>query len=264
MNRHLFISAIFVLLTATGCNHINSVLEETKGKSAEDICKIGHRYLQNKKYKEAALVFEQVEKNFPYSHSLAEAQLYTGISHMNAKKYEDAIVALDSFIQLYPTHKDVPYALYLLMSVYFNKLPLVDRDQEETTKSLEFLQELCIRYPNSKYCTDAKKKLEIIMNQLALQEFRIGRYYQKKRNFTAAVSRYTVVIEHYPKTNVAQEAYLRLIECYLTLNLVHEAKAVYNALSNQYKNSKWYKYATSTIQPFMDNAYNSKQVQNEK
>lgn len=249
MNKVLFISTVFILLT--GCNHTNSVLEEIKDKSAGDICKIGHRYLENKKYKDAALVFEQVEKRFPYSPRLAEAQLYTGISYINSKQYEDAISVLDSFIQLYPSHKDVPYALYLLMNIYFKQLPLVDRDQAETVKSLEFLQELCTRYPNSEYCIDAKKKLKIIWHQLALQEFRIGKYYQKKHTFTAAISRYTVIIENYPTTEIAQEAYLRLIECYLSLNLIHEAHAVYNVFSKLHKNSKWYKYATATIQPFI-------------
>lgn len=247
--HNLCLSFAIVMLFCSGCSRHGLDVKRLINKSPEELYQIGKTYSSAKKTSDAVLAFEEIEKSHPYSKYVADSQVEAGICYFKMKKYDDAVAMLDGFIQTHPTHNRVPEALYLLGCIYYDQMPIVKRDQENTMRSFEYLSELCSRYPTNKYVIDAKKKIDIILQHLALHEFRVGMYYQKHKNFPAAISRYNTIIESYPTTESAQEAYLRLIECYLSKGMNREATEVNRVLQNKHKESKWAKYATKKIPP---------------
>lgn len=238
---------LIVMLLCTGCHQQELKVKQLVNKSPEELYQIGITYANAKKPSDAVLAFEEIEKSHPYSKYVANGQVEAGICYYKLKKYDDAVAMLDGFIQTHPTHNRVPEALYLLGNVYYDQIPIVKREQENTMRSLEYFSELCSRYPSSKYVTDAKDKVKIILQQLALHEFRVGMYYQKHKNFPAAISRYNTIIESYPNTETSQEAYLRLIECYLSKGMKNEAIEVNRVLQLRHKDTKWAKYASKKV-----------------
>ena len=61
-------------------------------------------------YKHAAKEFEEVDRQHPYSVWATKAQVMAAFTYYQYNKYDDAIIALDRFIQLHPGHRDIPYA----------------------------------------------------------------------------------------------------------------------------------------------------------
>ena len=59
-------------------------------------------------YKGAAKAFEEVDRQHPYSVWAVKAQVMAAFTYYQSNKYDDAIIALDRFIQLHPGHKDAP------------------------------------------------------------------------------------------------------------------------------------------------------------
>ena len=246
----VIVLCVVCITMLSGCSKEELKVEALKNKSAEQIYDIGKQYAKKNQHIDATLAFEEVEKQYPYSEVVAEAQIAAGESYYKVKKYEEASSALESFIQINTTHEKVPYALYLLGCIYFDQMPIIQRDQENTFRALEYFQELCIRYPKSEYVKQSQDKLKTIIAQLANQEFRTGRYYQKHKNFPAAILRFNTVIETYPNTETAQEALHRLVECYVATGFIQEAKAVYKVLLTKYKNSKWTKYSNNLLKQY--------------
>ena len=236
------------MLLCTGCQQHEIDKKTLIDKSPEDLYKLGHKYALANKPADAVLAFEEIENSHPYSKYVADSQIEAGYCHYKRKKYDDAISTLETFIQVHPTHKRVPEALYLLGNIYFDQMPIVKRDQENSVRALEYFQELCSRYPTSEFVANAETKIKILLQQIAHHEFRVGMHYQKRSNFPAAIARYNTIIESYPSTMSAQEAYLRLIECYLSMGLRNEVVAVNNALQRLHKDSKWAKYANKALQ----------------
>lgn len=242
MRKYLFY--LPVILLCTGCRQHDIDIKKLPDKSPEELYKIGSK---TKKTHDAVLAFEEIEKSYPYSNFVPDSQVEIGKCYFKMKKYEDAVSALDSFVMLNPTHARVPEALYLLGCIYFAQMPIVKRDQENSVRALEYFSELKNRYPNSEFVSDAYVKMKVLYQHLALHEFRVGMYYQKHKNFPAAISRYNTIIESYPGTETAQETYLRLIECYLSMDLREEALVVNKVLQFKHKNTKWAEYATKTL-----------------
>ncbi len=191
-------------------------------------------------YKAAAKEFEEVDRQHPYSVWATKAQIMAAFTYYQANKYDDAIIALDRFIQLHPGHKDIPYAYYLKGLCFYEQISDVGRDQRITQQALDALAEVVKRYPDTPYARDARLKVELTIDHLAGKEMLVGRYYQKQQQFVGAINRYRMVIERYQTTTHVPEALHRLVECYLALGVKQEAQEAAAVLGYNFPGSDWY------------------------
>jgi len=196
--------------------------------------------LDKEDYKTAAKGFDEVERQHPYSQWATRAQLMAAYSQYQDLKYDEAIVALDRFIQLHPGSPEIDYAYYLRGLCYYEQISDVRRDQRVTEQALASLGEVVRRFPNSKYARDAALKIDLTNDHLAGKEMEIGRYYERQGMTNAAIGRFRTVIEKYQTTSHVPEALHRLTECYLSLGLIDEAKATAAVLGHNFPGSEWY------------------------
>jgi outer membrane protein assembly factor BamD len=202
-------------------------------------------YLMNNKhdYKKAAKRFEEVDRQHPYSEWARKALLMSAYAHYEGTNYDDSITAAKRYVTLHPGSPDAAYAQYLIASSYFDQIPDVTRDQQRTEKALQALDEVVRKYPNTEYAAAAKRKTEIARDQLAGKEMETARFYQKKRDYIAAINRFKVVITQYQTTRHVEEALMRLTEMYMSLGIVNEAQTAAAVLGHNFPDSQWYKEA---------------------
>ena len=100
----------------------------------------------------------------------------------------------------------------------------VSRDQDRSRNALDAFQQLIKDYPKSEYVEDAKFKVGVMEDQLAGKEMSIGRFYLNRRNYTAAINRFRVVLSDFQTTRHTEEALYRLTEAYLGLGIKDEAR----------------------------------------
>ena len=196
--------------------------------------------LAEKRYKDSAKSFEEVEREHPYSIWATKAELMSAYTLYQGNNYTDAISALDRFIQLHPGNRDIAYAYYLRALCYYEQVTDVGRDQASGEKALSSLQELIKRYPESTYARDARHKIDLVRDHLAGKELEIGRFYEKRQQYLAAINRFKVVVDKYQTTSQVPEALHRLVECYMALGIVEEARKTAAVLGYNYPRSEWY------------------------
>src|SRR3954466_3644694 len=196
--------------------------------------------LGQQEYKVAAKGFEEVDRQHPYSVWATKAQIMAAFAYYQSNKYDDAIIALDRFIQLHPGHRDIPYAYYLKGLCYYEQISDVRRDQRMTQQALDALSDVAKRFPDSVYARDARLKVELTIDHLAGKEMDIGRYYQKQQQYVGAVNRYRTVIERFQTTTHVPEALHRLVESYLAMGVKTEAKETAAVLGHNFPGSDWY------------------------
>jgi outer membrane protein assembly factor BamD len=199
-------------------------------------------------YKQAALIFDEVERQHPYSVWARRAMLMSAFSHYMAREYNEAVLSAQRFLSLHPGNKDAPYAYYLVAVSYYEQIAGVERDQKITEQALSALTELVRRYPNSPYAADARLKLDLARDHLAGKEMAVGRFYEKRRQYLAAATRFRNVIENYDTTSHVPEALHRLVEVYLALGIPEEAKKTAAVLGYNYPGSKWYERSYRLVQ----------------
>lgn len=191
-------------------------------------------------YEEAARLFDEVERQHPYSEWASKAQLMAAYAFYQENAYDEAINALDRFIELHPGSPDVAYAYYLKAISYYEQISDVRRDQKATSEALNALEEVVRRFPESKYSRDSQLKIDLALDHLAGKHMDIGRFYQSRSEYLAAINRFRTVIERYQTTTHVPEALHRLVECYLAMGIVDEAQATAAVLGHNFPGSEWY------------------------
>jgi outer membrane protein assembly factor BamD len=193
--------------------------------------------------KTAAALFDEVERQHPYSPWARRAQLMSAFSYYVDQDYNKSISSAQRFLSIHPGNKDAPYAFYLIALCYYEQISDVDRDQKISQQALDALNEVQRRYPATEYAADARLKADLVSDHLAGKEMEIGRFYERAGNWLAAQLRFQVVIEKYQTTSHAPEALYRLTETNLQLGIPTEAQKYASVLGANYPGSEWYEKA---------------------
>jgi outer membrane protein assembly factor BamD len=196
----------------------------------------------------AAALFDEVERQHPYSPWARRAQLMSAFAYYARRNYNESIQASSRFISIHPGNRDAPYAYYLIAMCYYEQISDVDRDQAITLQAQRALNEIIRRYPRSEYAADARIKLDLVNDHLAGKEMEIGRFYERSGQWLAAQLRFRTVTEDYQTTSHAAEALFRLTETSLALGLPNEAQRYAAVLGANYPGSEWYQKAFDLMQ----------------
>ena len=198
-------------------------------------------------FRAAAPMFDEVERQHPYSVWATQGQLMAAYSLYQSNQYDEAVNALNRFIQLNPGNRNIDYAYYLKGLSFYERIVDVGRDQKITRESLDAFIEVVKRFPKSKYARDAKLKMDLARNHLAGKEMEIGRFYLHRGEYLAAINRFKNVIAKYDTTDQVAEALHRLAEAYLTIGLKDEAAKAAAVLGHNYPGSEWYQDSYALI-----------------
>lgn len=196
----------------------------------------------------AAGLFDEVERQHPYSPWARRAQLMSAFSYYADREYGAAIQSAQRFLSIHPGNRDAPYAYYLIGMSYYEQISDVERDQAITQQALIAFTELQRRYPRSEYAADARLKSDLLRDHLAGKEMEIGRFYQRSGQWLAAQLRFQNVTRNYQTTSHTPEALFRLTESSLALGLRDEALRYSSVLGANYPGNEWYEKAFDLMQ----------------
>ncbi|MCD2176555.1 outer membrane protein assembly factor BamD [Rhizobium sp. C1] len=189
---------------------------------------------------EAKAKFAAIDKEDPFSEEARKALVMSTFLNYRNGQYDEAIISGNRYMKLYPESKDAAYVQYLVGLANYKKIPDVTQDQRYAAETIKAMQAVVDNYPSSEYADDARSKIRMAKDQLAGKEMQVGRYYQERKEYIAAVSRYRNVVEAYQSTNQVQEALARLVECYYAMGVTSEAQTAAAVLGANYPDSQWY------------------------
>lgn len=194
-------------------------------------------------YQTAIKKLEQLDRQHPRDALTEKSKLMQVYAHYRIGKFNEAILAADRYMALYPNGKDVPYVLWLKGTSYFAQIKDITRDQQLSRDAIDTYNILISNYPKSEHAKDAKEKLLVAYDQLAGKEMSVGRYYLGNGQYTAAINRFREVVEKWQTSTHIEEALYRLTEAYLLLGLTNEAMSAAAVLGHNYPSGDWYKRA---------------------
>jgi len=242
MKQWLYIIPLLsVLITACSSDGDTSLDENfVDEKSVEALYNDAADAMDAKNYKTAYSLFNEVERQHPYSKWAVKSQLMAAYASYLNEDHVESIIALERFMRLYPGNRDTDYALYLKGLNFYDQISDVGRDQDMTLQAKKTFQSLLKAFPNSQYARDVRLKLDLTLDHLAGKEMSIGRYYLVRNQYHAAIKRFRNVIDKYQTTTHVPEALHRLVESYLSLGIAPEATRVAAILGYNYPGNEWY------------------------
>jgi outer membrane protein assembly factor BamD len=236
-----------VALGLAGCASSSDVGSILNSDPPEKMYADADALMTKGKFEAAARKFEDLDRSHPYSPEARRSIVLAAYAYYKAGKMPEAIASAERYTVMHPGTKDAPLAHHIIASAYFDDIGTSNRDQTATKKALEQLQILKTRYPDSTYAKDADNRIRIALDTLAASEMEVGRYYQNKQNYVAAINRYKTVVSDYQTTAHVEEALYRVTECYMALGITNEAQTAVAVLGHNFPESKWYKDAYNLL-----------------
>ena len=229
-------------LPLAGCAHRGARTDTAYvARDVSSLYTAAQRTMNQGDYQSAAKLFDEVERQHPYSTWAAHAQIMSAFNYYLAQQYNDAISSAQRFLTIHPGGDDAPYAQYLVAMSYYQQVADVTLDQTITQEASDAFNELIRRYPESRYAADARLKLDLLTDHLGGKDMAIGRYYERSGQWLAASYRFRNVIDQYQTTSDAPEALERLVECYLALGIPAQAWEASAVLGKNYPETYWYR-----------------------
>jgi len=240
-NLLILLLSVFLLLSCSKKNKETVISEPTDEEKAVSIYAEAVGALNKGDAYYAAKKFKDVESLMPQSTWAAKASLMASYADYTRNSYLKAIFGLERHISNYPADKNISYAHYLIAICYYEQILDEKKDLQPLLKAKEKFEFIMQTYPNTDYATDARFKMDLIIDQLAAKEMSIARYYMKTQKWIPALNRLKTVVEKYEKTVFVEEALHRLVEVYYRLGLIEEAKQAASILGYNYQSGDWYK-----------------------
>jgi len=246
----LFAVASGALVLTAGCAGGGGHKKDTAyvARDVDTLYSAAQARLDRGQTKQAGALFDEVERQHPYSPWARRAQLMSAFSYYVARDYNKAIQSAERFLSIHPGNKDAPYAYYLIAICYYEQISDVTRDQKITQQAKQALTDVTRRYPGTSYASDAKLKLDLVNDHLAGKEMTIGRSYERSGKWLAATLRFRNVVDNYQTTSHVAEALYRLVEGYLSLGIPEEAQKAAAVLQRNYPGSVWYQRAYKLLE----------------
>ncbi|MDC0975428.1 outer membrane protein assembly factor BamD [Alphaproteobacteria bacterium] len=234
----MLLQVFFYILLLPNCSNNSKtvILKETEDSQ---IFIKGQSFLKSNDYKKAAIEFDKIYLNYPFSSLAPRAEIMTAYSLFKDNQINKAIGKLDEFIEMNPTGEHTEYAQYLLAMSYYIQIPDAGRDPMLSEKALKYFKIIITKFPNSEYAKDAQFKINYIKNSLAQNELLIGIFYLKNNSPASSIKRFQAIIKNYQTTSVIPETLYRLCEAFLMLGLKEEAIKSSLLLSYNFPNNEW-------------------------
>lgn len=244
------LTALLIVVTATGCGLFGETKDETVGWSANKLYSEAKVAQGDGAWDKAAKMYEKLEARYPYGRYAQQAQLELGYVYWKAGETGSALAATDRFIKLHPTNPAVDYAYYLKGLISFNEdlgwagyistQDPTERDPKALRESFDAFRELATRFPNSKYTPDAIQRMNYLVNAMASNEVHVARYYYNRGAYVAAANRAQSAIKTFPSAPAVEQAMFILVASYDKLGMVDLRDDAERVMRKNFPDSKYY------------------------
>ncbi len=160
----------------------------------------------------AQTMFESIVATAPYSQWAPRAQFSIGQALEKQGAPAKAVEAYQTVVVRYPNDAIADDAQYQIGFVYLTQARQGSYDQRAADKAQEAFEDFMARYPDSEKVPQAKENLASLTKRETKGSLEIARFYDKQKNYKAAVIYYNDVIRQQPGSPESDVAKSRIAE----------------------------------------------------
>lgn len=185
--------------------------------------RIGEMYLSGKKRKllgltignmlDAAVeIFASVVRTAPYGKYTARAQFDIGLAREKQGLADAAITAYQAVIDKFPNEPVAADAQYQIGYLWYAAARAGTKDPNAVSRAKTGFQDFLFRYPHSEKAPQARENLQRMDRKSTSDSFGVAKFYDKQKNYRAAVIYYNDVIRQQPGSTQGDQAKKRIDE----------------------------------------------------
>jgi len=163
-------------------------------------------FFRKRPFKRAIDVYTMVIDNQPFTDAAAQARYKIGLCHLTRKEYIEAALDYRRVIEDYPNSDWVDDASYDLAQTYYKSSLPPEYDQAPSQLAIDAVNDFEARFPKDKRAGELNKIKNEMQENIAQQRLETAQFYEKRRQFEAALISYQVVVDQFKGTKAAKVA----------------------------------------------------------
>ena len=190
-------------------------------EAIESQFRIGEIYLNGKKKKilgvpvgttvdDAVEVFAAIVRSAPYGRYTARAQFDIGRAREKQGSADLAIDAYQSVVEKFPNDPLAVDAQYQIGYIWFSAARAGTYDPDAADRARIAFQDFLFRFPKSEKAPQARENIALLEHRLTKGSLEIAQFYDKAKQYRAAVLYYNEVIRQQPGSSESQIAKKRI------------------------------------------------------
>lgn len=157
-------------------------------------------------------MFESILKNAPFSAVAPRAQFNVGQALEKQGKPAEALVAYEAVVARYPTDPAAGDAMYQIGFVYLDQYRKGAYDPNVAQRARDAFEDFLARFPNNEKAAQARDNIALLSGSQTKDALGVAKFYDRTKNYKAAVIYYNEVIRQQPTSPDADEAKKRIDE----------------------------------------------------
>ncbi len=196
-----------------------------------------NKLIDEKEYAEARTVLLEVRNRDLTKKFAPLAQLRIADSYVKEDEPELAVAEYRKFLEMYPDHKNAPYAQYQIAMVYFNQIESPERGYSGAASALAEFEKLKRDFPRNPYKELIEMRIEKCRNVIADYEFLVGEFYMKKGAYAPAIDRFEGLLKKFPDYKKQEKVLMDLALCYKQIGQKEKSVKNLTRIIENYPNS---------------------------
>ena len=200
-----------ITLATASCSWLESLDKDpTADWSADKLYTEARAALEESNWTDAKDYYTKLEARYPFGTYAQQAQIELIYANWKDGDAAQAVQGADRFLQAYPNHANSDYVMYLKALAtlnendgWFAKLAaqdLAERDANAAQEAFDILKELALRFPDSRYAPEARRRMHQLVLAQAKHELGVAEYYYVRHAYVAAIQHAQRVVSEFQNT----------------------------------------------------------------
>ncbi len=203
---------IFIVAALPACNRqFNKVL---KSKDYEYKLKMADKYFEEKKYRNAQQLYEELYPVFKGTDKFEELYYKDAYCFYYLKNYRDAENFFKGFLEVFPNSSKAEEVDFMHALCFYKQSAKLELDQSNTAKSIGVMQTFINTHPGSPRIQEATEIIDKCRSKLEEKELRGAELYYKIGQYRAAAISYNDLLNSYPESVKSDVYKLQSIKAY--------------------------------------------------
>ena len=219
-----------ITLATSSCSWLESLdTDPTADWTADKLYTEARVALDDSNWTQAKDYYTKLEARYPFGRYAQQAQIELIYANWKDGDAAQAVQGADRFLKAYPNHANSDYVMYLKALAtlnendgWFAKLAaqdLSERDANAAQEAFDVLKELVLRFPDSRYAPDARRRMHALVIAQAKHELQTAEYYYVRHAYVAAIEHAQRVVREFQNTPMRDDALLLIAKSYDALEM---------------------------------------------
>jgi outer membrane protein assembly factor BamD len=197
---------------------VSSVAETATSGEIDTLWARAQHAVRRGKWADALKLLDRVLLEFTPGDSRAtQAHLFEGEAQFALGSHLQAAREFRKVSDDTPNDPLAPEALLRVGDVYADLWRRPELDPSYGQTSLATYQELLNRYPGTTSAKRAQERIDDLQERFAIKEYKAALYYMRLKAFDSAILYLKDLVATYPRSTVAPDALIHLVQAYRTL-----------------------------------------------